>query len=83
MLVSVHAIWASAFAPTAKHQRRRPRTARDRPGKHNRQFSVALIERIRHFSDLLPQLAALHRRKIKPKLAATPVSAGLVNRTRA
>jgi hypothetical protein len=38
MLLSVHAIWASAWAPTAEHQRRRPRMAGDRAGKQNRQF---------------------------------------------
>jgi hypothetical protein len=38
MLLNVHANWGSASAPTAEHQRRRPRTASDRAGKHNRQF---------------------------------------------
>jgi hypothetical protein len=33
MLLGVHAIWGSASAPTAQHQRRRrPRTAGDRAG---------------------------------------------------
>jgi hypothetical protein len=54
MLLSVPAIWGSASAPTAEHQRRRPRTAGDRAGRDNRQFNGALIERFRHFSDLLP-----------------------------
>ena len=44
MLLSVHAIWGSASAPTAEHQRRRPRTAGDRAGKQNRQFIGALVE---------------------------------------
>ena len=59
MLLSVHTIWGSASAPTAEHQRRRPRTAGDRAGRDNRQFNGALIERFRHFSDLLPHLLAL------------------------
>ena len=67
MLLSVHAIEGSASAPTAQHQRRRPRLAGDRAGKQNRQFIGALIERFRHFSDLLLHLVALHGRKIKPK----------------
>ena len=48
MLLSVHAIWGSASAPTAEHQRRRPRTAGDREGKQNRPFIGALVEQ--HFS---------------------------------
>ena len=67
MLLSVHAIWGSASAPTAQHQRRRPRTADDRAGKQNRQFIGALAERFRHFSDLFLHLVAWHGRKIKPK----------------
>jgi thiosulfate reductase cytochrome b subunit len=51
MLRSGHAI-CSASAPTAEHQRRRPRTADDRAGKQNRQFIAALAQRLRHFSDL-------------------------------
>jgi hypothetical protein len=58
-LLSVHAIWGSASAPTAEHQRRRPGTAGDRAGKQNRQFIGALVERFRHFSDLLLHLVAL------------------------
>jgi hypothetical protein len=53
MLLSVHAIWGSASAPTADHQRRRPRLAGDRAGKQNHQIIDALIERFRHFSDLI------------------------------
>jgi hypothetical protein len=53
MLFSVHAIWGSASAPTAQHQRRRPRIAGDCAGKQNRPFIGALVERFRHFSDLL------------------------------
>src|SRR3954468_130969 len=45
MLLSVHAIRASASAPTAEHQRRRPRTPGDRGGKQNRQFIGALAAR--------------------------------------
>ncbi|MCW2653811.1 MAG: hypothetical protein JWR32_4787 [Mycobacterium sp.] len=45
--------------PTAEHQRRRPRTTGDRAGKQNRQFIGALVERFRHFSDLLLHLVAL------------------------
>jgi hypothetical protein len=45
MLRSVHAIWRSAWAPTAEHQRRRPRTAGDRAGKQDRQFIGALVAR--------------------------------------
>jgi hypothetical protein len=59
MLLSVHAIWGSASAPTAQHQRRRPRTAGDRAGKQNRQFIGALVARFRHFSELLLHLVAL------------------------
>jgi len=44
MLLSVHAIEGSASAPTAEHQRRRPRTAGDRAGKQNRQIIGALVE---------------------------------------
>jgi hypothetical protein len=58
-LLSVHAIWGSASAPTAEHQRRRPGTAGDRAGKQNRQFIGAQVERFRHFSDLLLHLVAL------------------------
>jgi hypothetical protein len=60
MLLSVHAIEGSASAPTAEHQRRRPRTAGDRAGKQNPQFIGARVERFRHFSDLFPHLVALH-----------------------
>jgi hypothetical protein len=42
MLLGVHAIWVSASAPTAEHQRRRSRTPGDRAGKQNRQFIGAL-----------------------------------------
>ena len=59
MLLSVHAIWGSASAPTAQHQRRRPRTAGDRAGKQNRQFIGALTERFRHFSGPVLHLVAL------------------------
>jgi hypothetical protein len=45
MLLGVHAIWGSTSAPTAQHQRRSPRTAGDRTGKHNRRFISALVER--------------------------------------
>jgi hypothetical protein len=41
--------------------------AGDRAGKQNRQFIGALVERFRHFSDLLLHLVAPHDRKIKPK----------------
>jgi hypothetical protein len=58
MLLSVHAIWGSASAPTAEHQRRRPRTAGDRAGTQNRQFISALVERFRHFSDPFLHLVA-------------------------
>ena len=58
MLLSVPAIWGSASAPTAEHQRRRPRTAGDRAGKQNRQFIGALVQRFRYFSDLLLHLVA-------------------------
>ena len=59
MLLSVHAIWGSASTPTAEYQRRRPRLAGDRAGKHNRQFIGALVERFRHFNDLFLHLVAL------------------------
>ncbi|MDT5238507.1 MAG: hypothetical protein QOD97_705 [Mycobacterium sp.] len=59
MLLSVHAIEGSASTPTAEHQRRRPRIAGDRAGKQNRQIIGALVERFRHFSDLLLHLVAL------------------------
>ena len=68
MLLSVHAIGGSASAPTAEHQRRRPRMAGDRAGKQNRQFIGALVERFRHFSDLFLHLVALHGRKTRPSL---------------
>jgi hypothetical protein len=48
MLRGVHAIWGSVSAPTTEHQRRRPRTAGDRAGKHNRRFISALVERVHH-----------------------------------
>jgi hypothetical protein len=83
MLLGVHAICGSASAPTAKHQRRRPRTAGDRAGKQNRQFIGALVERFRHFSDLFLHLVALPGRKIKPKPRHAIVRARLVNQTRA
>jgi hypothetical protein len=54
----VPAIWGSASAPTAEHQRQRPRTAGDRAGKQNRQFIGALVERFRYFSDLFLHLVA-------------------------
>ena len=38
MLFSVHAICGSASAPTAQHQRRRPRTAGDRAGNRDHRF---------------------------------------------
>ncbi len=38
MLLSVHAICSSAAAPTAQHQRRRPRTAGDRAGNRDHRF---------------------------------------------
>jgi hypothetical protein len=59
MLLRVHAIEGSASAPTAEHQRRRPRIAGDRAGKQNRQIIGALVECFRHFSDLLLHLVAL------------------------
>jgi hypothetical protein len=58
MLLSVHAVEVSASAPTAGHQRRRPRTAGDRAGNQDRQFIGALVERFRHFGDLLLHLVA-------------------------
>jgi hypothetical protein len=48
----------SASAPTAEHPRRRPQMAGDRAGKQNRQFIGALVERFRHFSDLVLDLVA-------------------------
>jgi hypothetical protein len=48
MLRSAHAICGSASAPTAQHQRRRPRTAGDRAGKQDRQFIDARVERVHH-----------------------------------
>jgi hypothetical protein len=73
MLLSVHASEGSASAPTAEHQRRRPRTAGDRAGKQNRQIIGALVERFRYFSDLLLHLVAsipatkiLTRRRLIP-----------------
>jgi hypothetical protein len=66
MLLGVHAIWGSASAPTAEHQRRRPPTAGESAGKQDRQFIGAPLERFRHFSDLLLHLVASHARKIKP-----------------
>jgi len=59
MLLSVHAIWCSASAPTAQHQRRRSRLGGDRAGKRNRQFIGALTERFRHFSGPVLHLVAL------------------------
>jgi hypothetical protein len=44
MLLSAHANWGSALALTAEHQRRQPRMAGGRAGKHNRQFIGALVE---------------------------------------
>ena len=67
MLLSVHAIWGSASAPTAEHQRRPPRTVGDRAGKQNRQIIGALVERFRHFSDPFLHLVALDGRKIRLK----------------
>jgi hypothetical protein len=66
MLLNVHAIRGSASAPTAEHQRRRPRTAGDRAGKL-RQFIGALVERFRHLCEPFLHLVAWHGRKIKPK----------------
>jgi hypothetical protein len=45
MPLAVHAIWGAASASTTEHQRRRPRMAGDRAGKHNRRFIGALVER--------------------------------------
>jgi hypothetical protein len=67
MLLGIHAIWGSAAAPTAEHQRRRPRMAGHRAGKQNRRFIGALVKRFGHFSDLFLHLVALHGRKTKPK----------------
>ena len=67
MPLGVHAICSSASAPTAEHQRRRPRTADDRAGKQNRRFIGALVERFGRFSDLFLHLVALHGRKTKPE----------------
>jgi hypothetical protein len=67
MLVSLHAIWGSASAPTAQHPRRRPRTAGDRAGQQNRRFIGALAERFGHFCDLFLHLVTWHGRKTKPK----------------
>jgi len=67
MLLSVHAIEGSASAPTAEHQRRRPRTAGDRAGKQNRQFIGALVE---------PRLARIKRSSIqKPHLTCNNAGA--------
>jgi hypothetical protein len=52
MLLSVHAIWGSASAPTAEHAAPIT-TPGDRAGQQNRQFIAALVERFRHFSDLI------------------------------
>jgi hypothetical protein len=60
MLRNAHAICSSASAPTAQHQRRRPRMAGDRAGNQDRQFIGALVQRFRHFSDLFLHLVALH-----------------------
>jgi hypothetical protein len=67
MRLSVHAIEGSASAPTAQHQRRRPRTAGDRAGKQDRQFIGALAQRFRHFSGLFLHFVAWHGRKTRPK----------------
>jgi hypothetical protein len=66
-LLGVHAVWGSAPAPTAEHQRRRPRMAGDRAGNQDRRFVGARVERFRHFSDPFLHLVALHGRKDKPK----------------
>jgi hypothetical protein len=42
MRVSVRAIWGSDSAPTAEHQRRRPRIASNRAGQ-NCQFSATTV----------------------------------------
>jgi hypothetical protein len=73
MLLSVHAIWGSASAPTAEHQRRRPRMAGDRAGKQNRQNQRCAGKALSPLSDLFLPLVAWHGRKLT-QASAMPLS---------
>jgi hypothetical protein len=75
MLVSLHAIWGSASAPTAQHPRRRPRTAGDRAGQQNRRFIGALAERFGHFCDLFLPSSPCMTERLSPSLGHAIVHA--------
>ena len=67
MLLSVHRHRGLRPAPTAEHQRQRPRMAGDRAGKQDRQFIGALVA---------PHLARIKGLSLNPWISDVVASRG-------